>query len=560
MRNTLFGFLLASLTFFPATHAVARPDSPAVRSARDVLYEEILTEFPLIDNLSEEELDRFLTRYFTFFNPSRSLKPIPFAPPFREPVPFPLASMKGEAYYSPQVQKLISSENSNNRILAFNVLSATDDARFNGLLRKAMREDKERRVRISAGTALLNLRDEQTGELFDFLVAEEGYPYVLSTLYLELPPERLLQTAYEKSEAKEKKARILVVDSLIHLGINVETERLIRKFIREWEPETREYAIFAAWRLGMLNLAEILKPSAGTPSLQKSVMYALANSSSSQDKAMLAEMAQTPENLEYALNAYFFSSRPEAVQVWLTMICREKLPKGYEFYAQEQPLLVTDELHRGVLHALGELKEPQHLVSLLKTLKGRQDIESVERLVSFLRHPNYTVRLRSADTLEGVRSPLLVAAVPALLGDVELRTPSLTKVAITNRLDSLQKIYLPILLNSPDYEWRESAAEYLAVYPGKTQASVFRSLLAKEGDFLVKRELVTALAKFRVEADTDLIVNAMRSEGPNDRYAIPYLVALSTLKGERARKVVESYRNSSDENVRKLVEERLAKW
>ena len=343
-------------------------------------------------------------------------------------------------------------------------------------------------------------------------------------------------------------------------GNNEKSDRLVRNFIRDWDPETRGYAIGAAGGLGMSNLAGLLQPMIGDADLKGIVMHALANSSSPQDQALLSEMARTPENLEDALGAYFSSRHPEAIRVWLKMLSRENLPKDYTFFAFEQPLLMSNDVHQDVLNAVSEVKNPELLASLLRALKGREDAVSVERLVSFLRHSDSGVRYWSADALEGIRSPLLATEVPNLLGDPHLRTSALTNLAITNRIDALQKIYLPLLTDPSEREWRRSAAEYLAVYPGTTPASVFREALAKEDDSFTKRDLVIGLAKVGEEADVELIVKALREEPPDDQNAVHYLIALSTLKGDKARTILEGYLDSSNEQIRNFVRERLADW
>lgn len=561
MRNTLFGFLLASITFFPVTQAVARPDFQVVRSAPYVFYEGFLTEFQSIDELTEEQLNQLFSRYSSFLSPSSDVTTLMNSLEGRESVTYPLAPLKGASYYAPQIKKFVASKNPNNQIFAFAVLSAANDSSFNGELRKAMREGQSRNVRLWAGMALLHLRDEETSALFDFLVAEEDFsdPH-LSNLYFKLPPERLLKTAYEKSDSKDPKSRILVLRSFIAAGINKRSDQLVRNFIRDWDPETRGYAIGAAGHLGMPNLAGLLQPMVEDSDLKGIVMHALANSPSSQDQALLSEMVRTPENLEGALEAYFSSRHPEAVRVWLKMLSRENLPKDYTFFMSEQPLLMSNDLHQDVLNAVNEVKNPELLASLLRALKGREDAVSVERLVSFLRHSDSGVRYWSADALEGIRSPLLATEVPNLLGDPHLRTSALTNLAITNRIDDLQKIFLPLLTDPSEREWRRSAAEYLAVYPGTTPASVFREALAKEDDSFTKRDLVIGLAKVGEEADVELIVKALREEPPDAQNAVHYLIALSTLKGDKARTILEGYLESSNEQIRNFVRERLADW
>lgn len=561
MQKIIWGSLVLAVILGLSSATLALPDSQIVHQTPVGSYAEFLRDFQQVGELTEDQLDLLISRYSSLLTPGSDTTMLANSLQGLSSSAYPLESLKAEEFYLGAISRLVTSENKYNRIFAYAVLSAADDHRFNGKLRQAMAQETEKGPRLWAGMALLHLQDDHTSELFDFLVENEDFrdPH-LAAMYFKLPSDNLRATAYEKIDSKNIKARMLAMHSLALTGLNPETDRLVRDAVRHWEPDARGYAIAAMARLGMSNLAELLRPMANDKKLKRVVMLALANSSDTEDQEFLAAMVENPENLENVLDAYFLSTRLESVRLWLKMVRDGELPEGYTFFTFKQPLLRSNELHGEVLKTLAESKDAKVSASLVRALKGREDSESVECLVGLLVQPDSSVRYWSADALEGVRSPLLVEKLPALIENPKLRTSALTSLAITNGLDNLQEVYLPLFRGGAEREWRRSAAEYLAVYPGTTDASVFREALLAEEDPFTKRDIVIALAKVGVEKDSELIVKAMREEPPSDHNAVKYLIALSILKGDQSRAVLESYRNSSDEQIREFVREILEAW
>ena len=59
----------------------------------------------------------------------------------------------------------------------------------------------------------------------------------------------------------------------------------------------------------------------------------------------------------------------------------------------------------------------------------------------------------------------------------------------------------------------------------------------------------------------DLIIKACEEESAHSDYnARPYLIALSKIKGEKARKYIEKYKNSKEKFIQDFVKKLLVDW
>lgn len=561
MRKFIEAALLLLLVVNLSAVASALPDAQILQESPDGTYSEFVEDFQQLDNLTEEQLEIFFSRYSSLLTPSSETTKLSNTLTARPSASYPLETLKSEDSYTSIMAQLMTSQKRPHRILAYAVLSAANDHSFNTVLLQVIKDDQDSLTKTWAGIALLHLQDNHTSELFDFVVENDDFrdPH-LTSLYLKLPADNIRSTAYEKADSQNHKARILVMKSLASTGLQAETEKVVREALKNWPPDTRRYALIATVHLGMSNLTDLLRPMAEEESLRGLVMRALANSPDTQDQDYLATLAQEPENLKRTLDAYLLSTRLESVRNWLKMIGNDKLPEDYIFFTIKQPLLQSDELLPEVLNALNTSRNAQTKASLVRALAGRSDSDSVELLVSLLSHEDSSVRYWSAEALEGVNSPLIAERLPALIKNPGLRTSALTSLVIDHELRNLQDVYLPLLQGDSHQDWRRSSAEYLAVYPGNTEASVFRDALQTEKDVFTRRTITIALAKVGAESDSELIENALKMEPPSDLNAVKYLIALAILKGERAHKILESYLDSPDETIREFVRERLENW
>ncbi|MBQ4379490.1 MAG: HEAT repeat domain-containing protein [Treponema sp.] len=118
-------------------------------------------------------------------------------------------------------------------------------------------------------------------------------------------------------------------------------------------------------------------------------------------------------------------------------------------------------------------------------------------------------------------------------------------VLIENKIDSLQAAYEKIYQTDKSREWQRSSIEYLSTFPKQNHKKIFLEILENnKSDTFIKRDAVMGLANLKDESSVDIIIKACEEESAHSDYnARTYLIALSKIKGEKARKYVEKYKN-----------------
>lgn len=475
---------------------------------------------------------------------------------------FPLEKLKQEEFYHKQMEAFLDSKNRFLRIFACMTIASANDTSFNDTLRKLMKDDSDKGITMEAGIALLYLGDNHTSELFDFLVANEDFDDAhMLPLYMKLDKHALEQTAYEKITSNNSKARILAVEILSETGLNPKTEEVVKAAVKSWDMSIKGYAIYTMSALRMGHLKALLAPLLKEKSIRDISLQALANSPTPEDqdcvKSLVPHSGPVPEE---ALNALYASQNEAMVRDWLVIVRDKAIPEDYVFFVFQQPLLAADAQLDLLRETIRKTKNQKIRNELPRALKGRTDEESVGLLIDLLSDPDETTRYWAASTLSGVSSKKLADKIPALIKDPKLRTTALTKLAIENRIDNLGDIYRDILKSDPGQDSQRSATEYLSAFPSKDDAAKFRATLQNGQDPFLKRMATRGLGLLKDKDAVDLIIAAMNAEPKDDLNARTYLVALGQIKGDTARRTIESFKASNEEQVRLLVAALLKDW
>ena len=144
----------------------------------------------------------------------------------------------------------------------------------------------------------------------------------------------------------------------------------------------------------------------------------------------------------------------------------------------------------------------------------------------------------------------------------EKRVVSITNILIENKLDTLQTLYEKIYQTEKSLDWQRSSIEYLSNFPKQNYKKIFLKILENtNSDFSLKRNAAIGLANLKDETSVDTIVKVCENERLSSDYnAQIYLVALSKIKGEKAKKYIETYKKSKENMTRELANELLANW
>lgn len=511
---------------------------------------------------SETDLNNMYQTYSVFLEPYYDMMEL--MENDEQIVEYPLSKFKETASYKNNINILFNSKNDNQRLLSYLVIAGSGDKNFEKKLLERLKTEKSEGNVIWAGMTLMLLKSKQTTALFDFLVEYEDFGDAhMLPLFIQLDKESLQKTAYDRINSKNVKAKILAAQILSVTGNNKKTEKLLREAVKNWDYSIKGYAIYSMKELRIGNLKDDFIPLLDNPQTRSIAIQALANSPTKEDVDFVNQLLDDKGPVsEELLDGYYESKNIENVKLWLHLVSTREIPENYFFSVSEQPLLFSDELLKHVQEALRTTKNIQIQKYLIKVLEGRNDQESMDIIFAYLDSKDSSVRYWTVDTLKGKQPVEVLNKLIEMLKNPEQRVVSITDVLIENNIDSLQDIYEKIYQTDKSREWQSSSRKYLSNFPQQKHKKIFLEILENpKSDFFAKADASMGLANLKDESSVDLIIKACEEESAHSDYnARIFLIALSKIKGEKARKYIEKYTNSKEKIVKDLAKELIAGW
>lgn len=513
-------------------------------------------------DFTEEELNKMYNTYSNFLFPQEDMTQS--TENNKQVVIYPLSKFKETDSYKNNIETLFDSENDNQRLLSYLVISGAGDKKFEIKLLERLKTEKSQTNIIWVGITLMLLKTKNTTALFDFLVEYEDFGDAhMLPLYIQLDKKSLQKTAYDRINSKNVRAKVLAAQILSVTGKNAKTEKLLKDAVRNWDYSIKGYAIYSIKELRIGNLKEDFIPLLDNPQTRSIAIQALANSPTKEDvdyvKQLLENEVPIPEDL---LDGYYESKDIENVKHWLYLVSTKEIPKNYYFSISDQPLLFSDELLKDVHEALRTTKYVDIQKNLIRVLEGRKDKDSMDIIFSYLDNKDSSVRYWTVDILKGKQPVEVLNKLIEMLKNPEQRVVSITDVLIENNIDTLQDIYEKIYQTEKSRDWQNSSIEYLSNFPKQNHKKLFLEILDNpKSDSFRKRDAAMGLANLKDESSIDRIIQVCEEERINSDYnAQTYLIALSKIKGEKARKYIENYKNSKVKQVKDLANELLVNW
>lgn len=516
-------------------------------------------------SFNEKQLNDLFSKYSYFLTPQSDITRLTANLKGENLKSFPLNDFKNDDLYKDNIDIMLNSNNSFQRLFSYLIVGASNDLTKEEILLKKLKEEKEKGNLIWCGMSLLNLKTKHTTQMFDFLVKNENFGDAhMLPLFFRLEKDSLQETAYKRYNSEDLKAKILAIQILSQTGKNPETERIVLDAVRNWDINIKGYAIFTVKELQMGDLLEDFKPILDHNKTRKIALEALANSPTKKDNEYLITLTTQNDSIsDDLLDCFFESKKIENLKFWLELLKTKKVSKDYYFSVPNNRLIYSDELLSNIQNALKECKNEKIIEELVRALKGRNDIESTTILIDFLKHKNSSIRYWSGDALKGNKSPKVIALLPSLINDEQNRTVALVNLLIENNINNLQDTFDEIYKQSGDnLDWERSSIEYLTNFPLEKHKEFFKkNLINKKTDFSIRYDVALGLGRLKDESSVDLLIKVCEeTRKESDLNSRTYMEALAMIKGEKAKMEIQTFLNSDEETVKELARELLKKW
>ncbi|MFD2907108.1 HEAT repeat domain-containing protein [Flavobacterium ardleyense] len=478
---------------------------------------------------------------------------------------YPLSDFKNDDLYIDNIDKILNSDNSYQRLFSYLIIGASNDLTKEDQLLDKLKMEKVKDNLIWCVMSLLNLKTKHTTEVFDFLVENEdfGDAHMLQ-LFIKLDKDSLQETAYKRYNSENLKAKILAIQILSQTGKNPETEKIVLEAVTNWDLNIKGYAIYTVKELQIGNLLQTFKPFLDNDKTRKIALEALANSPTNSDKEYLKTLTTKKDSIsDDLLDCFFESKKIDNLKFWLELLKTKKVSNDYYFSVPSNRLIYSDELLPNIQNTLKETENEKVIEELVRGLQGRNDIESTNILIGFLKHKNSSIRYWSAEALKGNKNQKVIDLLPILINDKENRTTALVNLLIENNINNQQSVLEKIYKESgEDLDWERSSLEYLANFPLEKHKELFKKILKNDkSDFSIRYDVALGLGKLKDLSSVDLLIKVCEeTRKESDLNSRTYLEALAMIRGEKAKKEIESFLNSDEEVVKELATELLRNW
>jgi HEAT repeat protein len=519
----------------------------------------------LNNSFDEKQINNLFSKYSNILTPQSDITQLVSGIKGENLTQYPLKDFKNEDLYKDNIDMLLNSKNSFHRLLSYLVIGASDDSSKEKILLKRLVEEKEKGNLIWCGMALLNIKTKHTTELFDFLIKNEDFgDSHLLPLFIQLDKDSLRETAYRRYNNEDINTKILAIQILSQTGKNPKTEKIVLDAVKNWDFNIKGYAIYTVKELQIGNLLETFKPLLENDKTRKIALEALANSPTKEDNDYLLNLANQKDSISNDLLDCFYKSKNiENLRIWLQFLVSKKVSDDYYFFVADNKLIHSNELLESIQNTLKQTKNEKIIGALVKALQGRKDAESTNILINFLMHNDETIRYWSADALKGNKTENLKQKLPTLINDEKNRTTALVNLLIENKINNQQDLFEKIYIENKDkLDWERSSIEYLSNFPLEKNKEIFKSIVKdKYADFSEKYGAALGLGRLKDINSVDLLIQEcekVRKE--SDLNARTYLIALGMIKGEKAKKEIQSFLKSDEQLVSELAKGILEKW
>ena len=278
---------------------------------------------------SESDLNEMFRTYSNLLTPHSDITQLTASFKNERIIQYPLSEFKETDDYKNNIQTLLNSENPSQRLLSYLVIAGAGDRNYEKELLEKLKTEKTKGNLIWSGMALMYLQTNHTTPLFDFLIENENFgDSHMIPMYFQLNKDSLQNTAYNRINSSNLKAKVLSAQLLSKTGKNEKTEKLLLDAVKNWDYNIKGYAIFSVKELEMGNLKETFIPLLDSTKTRPIAIEALANSPTKEDVDYLKQLANSEKVVtKDILNGFLESKNPESAKYWLELVSSKEIPE-----------------------------------------------------------------------------------------------------------------------------------------------------------------------------------------------------------------------------------------
>lgn len=207
-----------------------------------------------------------------------------------------LSTLKNCECYSNNIENLFNSTDPEKRVIAYRLIGSAQDSTFNDRLIERIKSDENSLLKTWSSTALMtNKSSEASDELFKLF---SSYPKelpvdILINIYIQYDTITVKKTCWRFINSDNRNEQIMSIQCIASMGQYIELQKLLIKFLEEWDLESKGWVISSMSLQKMGNLKLLLEKYAKTENLKGVVIRALENSPTKADNEFAKQLEDT---------------------------------------------------------------------------------------------------------------------------------------------------------------------------------------------------------------------------------------------------------------------------
>ena len=195
--------------------------------------------------------------------------------------------------YKGSIDELFNSENEEKRVLAYRLIGTVKDSSFNEELINRINSDEPSLLKTWSSTALMeNGVSKASDDLFRLLSSyPKGLPVdILINIYIKYDTNAVKNTCWKFIDSEIRNEQIMAIQCLANFEQDKKLQSKLKKFLDEWDDESKGWVISSMSLQKMENLKPILTEYVNIDHLKGVIIRALENSPTQSDNEYAEEL------------------------------------------------------------------------------------------------------------------------------------------------------------------------------------------------------------------------------------------------------------------------------